>query len=84
MAKQTSVVKQTIPILRKYYSTKMSQLTLAMGMEPEDYLWDRIKQKWSLAKIFLELRAIAKKYQLPMMTERGLRLWVDKINKKKH
>jgi len=82
MAKQTATVKQ-VPIFRKYYSTKMSQLTLAIGMEPEDYLVDRLKQKWSLAKIFLELRAIAKKFGLDMMTERGLRLWVDKVNKKK-
>jgi len=82
MAKQTATVKQ-VPIFRKYYSTKMSHLTLAIGMEPEDYLADRIKQKWSLAKIFLELRSIAMKFALPMMTERGLRLWMDKMTKKK-
>ena len=79
MVKQTVTVKQQVPIFRKYYSTKMSQLTLAIGMEPEDYLVDRLKQKWSLANIFLELRAIANKYGLQMMSESGLPLWVDMI-----
>lgn len=68
---------------RKYYATKMSQLTLAVGKEPEDYLLERIKEKWSLAKIYLDLRKISRKYSLPMMTERGLRLWVNRIKPKK-
>jgi len=68
---------------RKYYATKMSMLTLAVGQEPEDYLIERLHDKWSLAKIYIDLRKISKKYSLPMMTERGLRLWINKIKVKK-
>ena len=68
---------------RRYYSTKMSQLTLAIGKEPEDYLLERLHDKHSLAKIYIELMKISKKYSLPMMSERGLRLWIEKVKPKK-
>lgn len=83
MRKATALGDQRLLISRRYYSTKMSLLTLAVGMEPEDYFRNRIKQKWSLARIYLELRGISKRFGLDMMTERGLRLWIDKVNHKK-
>lgn len=60
------------------YSTKFSNLTLAIGEEPNDFLVKR--SDWQAGRIYNLLRRISIENKLPMVNKRTLYLWINKIN----
>lgn len=64
---------------RQRYSTKFSKITLATGIEPEDYLRDKIKLNWLPMQIYHDLQNIARKYELPMVSERSVYSWIIRM-----
>ena len=66
--------------MRERYSTKFSKLTLAIGKEPEDYIQEKLDMKWIPMQIYHDLFRIAREFKLPMVSERSIYNWIDRIN----
>jgi hypothetical protein len=62
---------------RQKYLTKFSQLTLATGKEPEVFMQERIE--WPISKIFLEIKRIASKHDLPCVSRKTVEIWYWRI-----
>jgi hypothetical protein len=60
------------------YHTKFTNLTLAVDKEPEEFLEVCLKKKWTVTRIFNELRKIAQHHKLPMVDRRTVHTWVTK------
>lgn len=67
--------------MKTKYNTKFSALTLAINLEPEVYMRDRLSKGWHPMKIYTELVRIAKDNDLPMVERRTIYLWIDKDKK---
>lgn len=64
--------------MRTKYNTKFSTLTLAINLEPEDYIRDRWKKKWHPMQMYNELVQVARERDLPMVDRRTIYNWITK------
>lgn len=64
------------------YLTKFSRLTLAIELEPEDYINIRLQKKFSAPKMWVELSRIARREGLEMVDIKTIYKWIRNVKEK--